>query len=323
MLPLLLNKKAIEEKDLFKDYCYIISKDKNNLMATELQNVLETKLRNEELKNLEGLFILDNKGNLYKIKNLEHDENFKLEIKLEPEEIALEEIKDLFASNISKLINNKKDKIDDLLKNKIKEKIGSIENKKELFDLLLKERESNKKLDKVKLETINSIITKEKDQERFKSKEKLLTILLLLFLSYVIFSSLFITIAFMCIVAMFVVYIIVDKYRQNDFKLKEDGILIDTKDKIIKDNDKKRIKFNEDSYFYSENEYYKIVNDKYNVKLTKVLEDNYLTELEGLVDFRLNEYMNLDNPFKELIENEINNIKKIEINNLSNIFINE
>ncbi len=127
----------------------------------------------------------------------------------------------------------------------------------------------------------------------------------------------------MCIVAMFVVYIIVDKYRQNDFKLKEDGILIDTKDKIIKDNDKKRIKFNEDSYFYSENEYYKIVNDKYNVKLTKVLEDNYLTELEGLVDFRLNEYMNLDNPFKELIENEINNIKKIEINNLSNIFINE
>ncbi len=122
---------------------------------------------------------------------------------------------------------------------------------------------------------------------------------------------------------MFVVYIIVDKYRQNDFKLKEDGILVDTKDKIIKDNDKKRIKFNEDSYFYSENEYYKIVNDKYNVKLTKVLENNYLTELEGLVDFRLNEYMNLDNPFKELIENEINNIKKIEINNLSNIFINE
>lgn len=323
MLPLLLNKKAIEEKDLFKDYCYIISKDKNNLMATELQNVLETKLRNEELKNLEGLFILDNKGNLYKIKNLEHDENFKLEIKLEPEEIALEEIKDLFASNISKLINNKKDKIDDLLKNKIKEKIGSIENKKELFDLLLKERESNKKLDKVKLETINSIITKEKDQERFKSKEKLLTILLLLFLSYVIFSSLFITIAFMCIVAMFVVYIIIDKYRQNDFKLKKDGLLIDTKDKIIKDNDKKRIKFNENSYFYSESEYYKIINDKYNIKLTKVLENNYLTELEGLVDFRLNEYMNLDNPFKELIENEINNIKKIEINNLSNIFINE
>ncbi len=122
---------------------------------------------------------------------------------------------------------------------------------------------------------------------------------------------------------MFVVYIIVDKYRQNDFKLKEDGILVDTKDKIIKDNDKKRIKFNEDSYFYSENEYYKIVNDKYNVKLTKVLENNYLTELEGLVDFRLNEYMNLDSPFKELIENEINNIKKIEINSLSNIFINE
>jgi len=323
MLPLLLNKKAIEEKDLFKDYCYIISKDKNNLMATELQNVLETKLRNEELKNLEGLFILDNKGNLYKIKNLEHDENFKLEIKLEPEEIALEEIKDLFASNISKLINNKKDKIDDLLKNKIKEKIGSIENKKELFDLLLKERESNKKLDKVKLETINSIITKEKDQERFKSKEKLLTILLLLFLSYVIFSSLFITIAFMCIVAMFVVYIIIDKYRQNDFKLKKDGLLIDTKDKIIKDNDKKRIKFNENSYFYSESEYYKIINDKYNIKLTKVLENNYLTELEGLVDFRLNEYMNLDNPFRELIENEIKGIKKIEINNLSNMFINE
>ena len=323
MLPNLLNKNYIEKKEAFKDYCYIISKDKNNLMATELQNVLDTKLRNEELKNIEGLFILDNKGNLYKIKNLEHDENFKLEIKLEQEEIALEEIKDLFVNNISKLINNKKDKIDDLLKNKIKEKIGSIENKKELFDLLLKERESNKKVDKVKLETINSIITKEKEQEGFKSKEKLLTILLLLFLSYVIFSSLFITIAFLCIVAMFVVYIIVDKYRQNDFKLKEDGLLIDTKDKIIKDNDKKRIKFNENSYFYSENEYYKIVNDKYNIKLTKVLEDNYLTELEGLVDFRLNEYMNLDNPFKELIENEINTIKKIEINNLSNIFVNK
>ena len=323
MLPNLLNKNYIEKKEAFKDYCYIKTKDKNNLMATELQNVLDTKLRNEELKNIEGLFILDNKGNLYKIKNLEHDENFKLEIKLEQEEIALEEIKDLFVNNISKLINNKKDKIDDLLKNKIKEKIGSIENKKELFDLLLKERESNKKVDKVKLETINSIITKEKEQEGFKSKEKLLTILLLLFLSYVIFSSLFITIAFLCIVAMFVVYIIVDKYRQNDFKLKEDGLLIDTKDKIIKDNDKKRIKFNENSYFYSENEYYKIVNDKYNIKLTKVLEDNYLTELEGLVDFRLNEYMNLDNPFKELIENEINTIKKIEINNLSNIFVNK
>tara|TARA_Y100000588_G_scaffold242234_1_gene256330 strand:- start:155 stop:1126 length:972 start_codon:yes stop_codon:yes gene_type:complete len=323
MLPNLLNKNYIEKKEAFKEYCYIISKDKNNLMATELQNVLETKLRNEELKNLEGLFILDNKGNLYKIKDLEHDENFKLEIKIEPEEIALEEIKDLFVNNISKLINHKKDKIDDFLKNKIKEKIGSIENKKELFDLLLKERESNKKVDKVKLETINSIITKEKEQEEFKSKEKILTILLLLFLSYVIFSSLFITIAFMFIVAMFVVYIIIDKYRQNDFKLKEDGLLIDTKDKIIKDNDKKRIKFNENSYFYSESEYYKIINDKYNIKLTKVLEDNYLTELEGLVDFRLNEYMNLDNPFRELIENEIKGIKKIEINNLSNMFINE
>ena len=149
MLPNLLNKNYIEKKEAFKEYCYIISKDKNNLMATELQNVLETKLRNEELKNLEGLFILDNKGNLYKIKDLEHDENFKLEIKIEPEEIALEEIKDLFVNNISKLINHKKDKIDDFLKNKIKEKIGSIENKKELFDLLLKERESNKKVDKV------------------------------------------------------------------------------------------------------------------------------------------------------------------------------
>lgn len=233
MLPNLLNKNYIKKKEAFKEYCYIISKDKNNLMATELQNVLETKLRNEELKNLEGLFILDNKGNLYKIKDLEHDENFKLEIKIEPEEIALEEIKDLFVNNISKLINHKKDKIDDFLKNKIKEKIGSIENKKELFDLLLKERESNKKVDKVKLETINSIITKEKEQEEFKSKEKILTILLLLFLSYVIFSSLFITIAFMCIVAMFVVYIIIDKYRQNDFKLKKDGLLIDTKDKIM------------------------------------------------------------------------------------------
>lgn len=321
MLPLLLNKKEIEEKDLFKDYCYIISKDKNNLMATELQYVLETKLRNEELKYLIGLFILDNKGNLYKIKDLEHDENFKLEIKLEKKEISLEEIKNLFSDNILKLINNKQDKIDNLLKNKIKEKIDNIKNKEELFNLFLTERKSNKKIEKVRLEAIN--VTNKKQKEEFESKEKILTIILLLFLSYVIFSSLFITIAFMCIVAMFVVYIIVDKYRQNDFKLKEDGILIDTKDKIIKDNDKKRIKFNEDSYFYSENEYYKIVNDKYNVKLTKVLEDNYLTELEGLVDFRLNEYMNLDNPFKELIENEINNIKKIEINNLSNIFINE
>tara|TARA_Y100000034_G_scaffold136830_1_gene216178 strand:+ start:12522 stop:13487 length:966 start_codon:yes stop_codon:yes gene_type:complete len=321
MLPENLNKNYIKQENIFKDYCYIVSKDKSSLIPTELQYVLETKLRNEELKYLIGLFILDNKGNLYKIKDLEHDENFKLEIKLEKKEISLEEIKNLFSDNILKLINNKQDKIDNLLKNKIKEKIDNIKNKEELFNLFLTERKSNKKIEKVRLEAIN--VTNKKQKEEFESKEKILTIILLLFLSYVIFSSLFITIAFMCIVAMFVVYIIVDKYRQNDFKLKEDGILIDTKDKIIKDNDKKRIKFNEDSYFYSENEYYKIVNDKYNVKLTKVLEDNYLTELEGLVDFRLNEYMNLDNPFKELIENEINNIKKIEINNLSNIFINE
>ncbi len=321
MLPENLNKNYIKQENIFKDYCYIVSKDKSSLIPTELQYVLETKLRNEELKYLIGLFILDNKGNLYKIKDLEHDENFKLEIKLEKKEISLEEIKNLFSDNILKLINNKQDKIDNLLKNKIKEKIDNIKNKEELFNLFLTERKSNKKIEKVRLEAIN--VTNKKQKEEFESKEKILTIILLLFLSYVIFSSLFITIAFMCIVAMFVVYIIVDKYRQNDFKLKEDGILVDTKDKIIKDNDKKRIKFNEDSYFYSENEYYKIVNDKYNVKLTKVLEDNYLTELEGLVDFRLNEYMNLDNPFKELIENEINNIKKIEINNLSNIFINE
>lgn len=321
MLPENLNKNYIKQENIFKDYCYIVSKDKSNLIPTELQYVLETKLRNEELKYLIGLFILDNKGNLYKIKDLEHDENFKLEIKLEKKEISLEEIKNLFSDNILKLINNKQDKIDNLLKNKIKEKIDNIKNKEELFNLFLTERKSNKKIEKVRLEAIN--VTNKKQKEEFESKEKILTIILLLFLSYVIFSSLFITIAFMCIVAMFVVYIIVDKYRQNDFKLKEDGILVDTKDKIIKDNDKKRIKFNEDSYFYSENEYYKIVNDKYNVKLTKVLEDNYLTELEGLVDFRLNEYMNLDNPFKELIENEINNIKKIEINNLSNIFINK
>ncbi len=309
MLPENLNKNYIKQENIFKDYCYIVSKDKSSLIPTELQYVLETKLRNEELKYLIGLFILDNKGNLYKIKDLEHDENFKLEIKLEKKEISLEEIKNLFSDNILKLINNKQDKID------------NIKNKEELFNLFLTERKSNKKIEKVRLEAIN--VTNKKQKEEFESKEKILTIILLLFLSYVIFSSLFITIAFLCIVAMFVVYIIVDKYRQNDFKLKEDGILVDTKDKIIKDNDKKRIKFNEDSYFYSENEYYKIVNDKYNVKLTKVLENNYLTELEGLVDFRLNEYMNLDSPFKELIENEINNIKKIEINSLSNIFINE
>ncbi len=321
MLPENLNKNYIKQENIFKDYCYIVSKDKSSLIPTELQYVLETKLRNEELKYLIGLFILDNKGNLYKIKDLEHDENFKLEIKLEKKEISLEEIKNLFSDNILKLINNKQDKIDNLLKNKIKEKIDNIKNKEELFNLFLTERKSNKKIEKVRLEAIN--VTNKKQKEEFESKEKILTIILLLFLSYVIFSSLFITIAFLCIVAMFVVYIIVDKYRQNDFKLKEDGILVDTKDKIIKDNDKKRIKFNEDSYFYSENEYYKIVNDKYNVKLTKVLENNYLTELEGLVDFRLNEYMNLDSPFKELIENEINNIKKIEINSLSNIFINE
>ncbi len=90
MLPENLNKNYIKQENIFKDYCYIVSKDKSSLIPTELQYVLETKLRNEELKYLIGLFILDNKGNLYKIKDLEHDENFKLEIKLEKKEISLE-----------------------------------------------------------------------------------------------------------------------------------------------------------------------------------------------------------------------------------------
>lgn len=321
MLPLLLNKKAIEEKDLFKDYCYIISKYKNNLMATELQNVLETKLRNEELKNLEGLFILDNKGNLYKIKNLEHDENFNLEIKLKKEEIDLEEIKQLFINNISELINNKKDKIDEVLKNNIKEKIESIDNKKELFDLLFKEKENTKKSNKITLEKINSIKTEE--EKEFKLKEKILTIILLLFLSYVIFSSWFITVGFICIILMFVLYIIIDKFRENDFKLKEKGILVDIESKIIKENDKKRMKFNENTYFCTQEEYYKVTNKNYNIKLTKVSEENYFKELKYLLNSRLNEYINIESPYKEIINQEIKKIKELENKDLLRLFFKE
>lgn len=321
MLPEILNKNHIEKEKIFREYCYIISKDKKNLLITEIQNILETKLRNEELKELKGLFILDNKGHLYKIEDLDHDENFKLEIKLKKEEMSLKDIKSLFINNISKIINNKKDKIDNLLKDKIEEKINNINNKKELFDILIYERENSKKIEKIKLESIKNI-KKDKEAE-FKLKEKLLTVILLLFLSYVIFSSLFITIGFICIVLMFILYIFVEKYRKNDFKLKDDGIFIDIKDKIIKENDKKRMKFNEDTYFCSKNEYYKIINEKYNIKLTKISEETYFNELEELINFRLNEYIDLDNPYKKLIKTEIENIKKIEIKKLSTILIEE
>lgn len=321
MLPEVLNKDYVKKEKIFREYCYIISKDKKNLIVTEIQNILETKLRDKELEDLNYLLILDNKGNLYKIENLEHDENFMLEIKLKKEEISLQEIKFLFVNNISKIINNKKDKIDDFLNNKIKTKIEQVNNKKELFELLLRERESSKKVDKIKIESINNI--KKEKEEEFELKERLSIFMLLLLLSYVIFSSLFITIGLLCIIFMFILYIFVEKYRENDFKLKENGILVDIKDKIIKENDKKRIKFNKDAYFCSKNEYYKIINNKYNVKLTKIPEEDYFNELKELVDFRLNEYINLDNPFKELIEKEIENIKKIEIKKLSTILIEE
>lgn len=306
MLPKIINRK-IKESELRK-YCYLISEDKS-FVTLSLIGCLTNFEYNKKKENYIGITIVDQEGDVYKIKEINHigsveEENVELEI--EESDIDKNTLVDLLVSTFIKADKSKPQSLVGIyIEKRLKEKLYAKEKIKEVFSELNKdlslEDNSEDYMPALSLFFYNKevleIFEKEYEEEELKeirNKDLLLesvSLILLVAINF-IFSS---KIALIFLVVFLILFFI--RFGLRKFAEKE---VVETKNSILI-NDKLK-----------EEEYYE---QPCIVKVETTTTESYFC----LYNYIYKDYLLKDNDFKE-IENpkeKYNRIKEAVLTEVS------
>jgi hypothetical protein len=311
MLPELINKKTLNA-EIKNGICYVISKDKTSIDIIKLNNIFKTK---NNIKNLEGLYIIDNIDDSYIIDDVFNDEEFNLNIKLKKIEIKENVIKEIILKKLEKNIEKEKENI-------VSQIILS-QIKKDLENTKIKETFKYVKKD-IKKELSSDLVIKKEKLEKKSLKNKIILIILSLFLLHVILLSKIILLGIVFIALFFAAYYIFSKIKFNEIILEEKTIVFNDRLSEIKVYKKdEKVTVSKDNYLLTKDELYKIKENN-NIKLTKLSNKDYLESIKEIIlinieNIKEKKLIDYDILLEEKIINNKEEIKKI--NDLRNIFI--
>lgn len=318
MFPVKLNKNVIIEKKIFKDFCYIFDIDSKNIELVSLNKLFITKKKYRNLQNENNLKLMNKEGETYHIEKFYYDENFELNIDLKEEDLELSEIKNLLLIHMKKYINEENNPISKTIYNNIKKQINESQDKKYIFNLLDKDKDISKK--DFDLNIFNNKVEERKKETKSEQFNKIAIISLLLFLSYVVLSSLIIVIGIGLIVLFYIGLYIYKLLNTDNLTLKESSILINEyRCSFINSTEKVLVK--EEDYVITKEQINKIKLRNGRIDLVKVVNENHLPEIKKSLKINLNnlEKDNKNSVYQNLIKNEINVLNNV--NDLNSLFL--